>query len=232
MRNLDESPIYYVYEHYRPGWDEPFWVGKGKERRADSMCGRNKWWENIVNKYGYEIRFVAENLTEMNAFWLETMCIRGWGRADLKEGPLVTMTDGGEGLSGAKRPKHSKRMRGKGNPMYGNHRWKGENNPMFGKTHEKSMRENQSKAMKNKRFIRNIRTNAVRIIGNTEILPKGWVFGSAVRFIWKANNNDNIITGKSLRELSTQIGVTLASMFRAYSKGYKTKGYTITRIKL
>ena len=100
MRPLDETSIYYVYEHYKPNCDEPFYVGKGHSRRAHERRKRNLWWNNIVNKHGLEIRFVAKNLSEMEAFWLENMCIKGWGRANLGEGPLVNLTDGGEGGSG------------------------------------------------------------------------------------------------------------------------------------
>ena len=105
MKQLDSRLIYYVYEHYKPGCDEPFWVGKGKDGRAYSKSGRNSWWHHIVNKHGHEIRFVTENLCEMDSLWLENMCIVGWGRANIKQGPLVNLTDGGEGISGSIRSK-------------------------------------------------------------------------------------------------------------------------------
>ncbi len=93
--------IFYVYEHYRIGEDVPFFVGKGHHRRAYTKRGRNVWWKRIVEKSGgFEVRFVQENLSEFEAFWLEVNQIAGWGRADLGEGPLVNLTDGGEGVSG------------------------------------------------------------------------------------------------------------------------------------
>jgi hypothetical protein len=93
--------IFYVYEHYRIGEDIPFFVGKGHHRRAFTKRGRNVWWKRIVEKNGgFEVRFVQENLSEFEAFWLEVNQIAGWGRADLGEGPLVNLTDGGEGVSG------------------------------------------------------------------------------------------------------------------------------------
>lgn len=120
MRLLDERTIYYVYEHYKLGAKEPFWVGKGTGQRAyanGNKTGRNRFWLNVVNKYGYEIRFVAQNLNEVDAFWLENMCIVGWGRLDKKEGPLVNLTDGGEGGAGYIMPdylKEQKRIAGIG----------------------------------------------------------------------------------------------------------------------
>lgn len=135
MKLLDETPIYYVYEHYKPNCDEPFYVGKGADRRAYSLCARNKWWHNIVNKHGFEVRFVAENLSEMDAFWLENMCINGWGRASLKDGPLVNMTDGGDGMSGYKWPAARRKCQsGENSSLFGR---TGNKNYMFGKTGNK-----------------------------------------------------------------------------------------------
>jgi hypothetical protein len=93
---------YYVYAHYKPGETEPFLVGKGFGYRAKSKYGRNKWWKHIVNKYGYEVRIICEQVSEDVALWLETELIKAWGRADQHAGPLVNMTNGGEGSSGRK----------------------------------------------------------------------------------------------------------------------------------
>jgi hypothetical protein len=121
MRKLDKNPIYYVYEHYKPNCDEPFWVGKGKGNRAHVSgkgCGRNKHWHHIANKYGFEVRFVAENLNETESLWLENMCIKGWGRADLGEGPLANATDGADGGAGRIWTKEDRQD--KGDAMRGN----------------------------------------------------------------------------------------------------------------
>lgn len=138
MRLLDETPIYYVYEHYKPNCNEPFWVGKGKKKRAYENHSRNRWWKSIVNKHGFKVRFVAKNLTELDAFWLENVCIIGWGRKNKGEGPLVNLTDGGEGMSGnthtiERKKKASDRMKGIKNPMFGKC---GKENSMFGKKHD------------------------------------------------------------------------------------------------
>jgi hypothetical protein len=91
---------FYVYEHYKPNSSEPFYVGKGRGNRAYQKSGRSTWWHNIVNKHGREVRFVAKRLTELDALWLENICIIGWGRKTAGDGPLVNHTDGGEGMSG------------------------------------------------------------------------------------------------------------------------------------
>ena len=103
MKDTSEDR-YYVYAHYRPN-DEttPFLIGKGSGRRAydKGKKERNKWWHHIVSKNGLPIvKFVCTNLTESEAFWLEENLIAAWGRADLGKGPLVNLTDGGEGMSG------------------------------------------------------------------------------------------------------------------------------------
>ena len=110
----DDMNKFYVYAHYKTGEkDIPFYIGKGFGERAYKKSGkdRNKWWHNIVNKHGREVRLLAENLSENDAFWLETHLIGMFGRADLGNGPLVNLTNGGEGnsgriskLKGSKRP--------------------------------------------------------------------------------------------------------------------------------
>jgi hypothetical protein len=90
---------YYVYGHYKTGEPNiPFYIGKGYGRRAYDK-NHTRHWHNVVNKHGYEIRFLAEGLSETDAFWLEKQLIGMFGRADLGRGPLVNMTDGGEGAS-------------------------------------------------------------------------------------------------------------------------------------
>lgn len=105
MKTHDLSEIYYVYAHYRPNDEIPFNIGKGKARRAWSKDRQNRWWHNIVNKYnGFDVCLLHENLKEYDALRLEAMYINAYGRADQGKGPLVNMTDGGEGMSGYKAP--------------------------------------------------------------------------------------------------------------------------------
>jgi uncharacterized membrane protein YfhO len=93
---------YYVYLHIKETTGEPFYIGKGKGNRA-YQSGKNKrslYWHNIVNKYGYDIIFLELNLTDEEAIRKEIYWINRIGRKDLNEGPLVNLTDGGEGLCG------------------------------------------------------------------------------------------------------------------------------------
>jgi len=109
---------YYIYFHINPLKNEIFYVGKGKDNRAFIKTGRSRYWNNIVKKYGYIIDITDENLTEEEAFEKEVFYINRIGRKSLGLGPLINMTDGGEGCSGLiftdeLRLKKSKSMMGK-----------------------------------------------------------------------------------------------------------------------
>lgn len=94
-----EDRIFYVYCHRRCDDNSIFYVGKGKGDRASSRYSRNRYWHHIANKCGYTIDYVDQNLTEEEAFELESLMIQEIGRHDLGNGRLVNTTDGGEGTS-------------------------------------------------------------------------------------------------------------------------------------
>jgi hypothetical protein len=97
---LDEKEIYYVYGHYYPGTDMPYGIGKGKGYRATDTRRRNLFWLRTIKKYGVDIRMLYENICEVDALLLEILHIGIIGRRDKGKGPLLNMTDGGEGMSG------------------------------------------------------------------------------------------------------------------------------------
>jgi len=87
----------YVYFHINLVSNEVFYVGKGKDKRAWSKTNRNQHWKNVVNKYGYRVDIIHENLSEKRAFEWEKLYISMFNRKN-----LVNLTDGGEGMSGFK----------------------------------------------------------------------------------------------------------------------------------
>ena len=106
-----------VYKHTRMDNGLPFYIGIGKTiARAKSKKNRNKYWHNIVNKCGYNIEILHTNVSWEQSCELEKQYIKQYGRSDLGLGPLVNMTDGGEGtinLSDETREKMSKAQKGK-----------------------------------------------------------------------------------------------------------------------
>jgi hypothetical protein len=99
---------FYVYVLFRPS-GEPFYVGKGCGRRLnahESDARGNDHKARIIRQAkaaGLEIPRVkiAESLTESGAFEIERAFIAALGRDPI--GPLVNLTDGGEGTAGYRR---------------------------------------------------------------------------------------------------------------------------------
>ena len=102
---------YYVYVHYKKSNGEPFYVGKGIKNRDTASVGRNQFWHNVVNKHDYVVERVANNLTEPEALKFEQVLISSLGRRDLDTGPLVNLTDGGEGTSNPSQETRQKRIK-------------------------------------------------------------------------------------------------------------------------
>jgi hypothetical protein len=129
---MDELNIYmyYVYQYLREN-GTPYYIGKGKGKRAYSNC------RTIPKpKDKTKIQVLAKGLLEREAFILEIKLIAHYGRIDLGTGILRNKTDGGEGASGTiwkeeskKSVSHHKKIwhslnntSGENNPNYGN-RW-------------------------------------------------------------------------------------------------------------
>lgn len=100
---------YYVYVIFRPDTGEPCYVGKGKNRRwKQHRKSHNAWLRKIYAKYGdLPITKVREDLTNDDATITEIALIAVIGR-HAHGGPLVNMTDGGEGTPGYVFPEHVK----------------------------------------------------------------------------------------------------------------------------
>ena len=91
---------FYVYVHCRADDGEPFYAGKGSGKRAWAKTGRSDWWKRIVAKHGLVVKIQRSFQDESEAFAseIETIAIlRDLGH------PLVNLTEGGEGASGAVR---------------------------------------------------------------------------------------------------------------------------------
>lgn len=91
---------YYVYIHINLETGIPFYIGKGCGGRVYDKFKRSDYWKRIVNKYGYDIFLLKDKMSEIDAFDEEKYWIKRIGRLDKGDGPLINMTDGGDGISG------------------------------------------------------------------------------------------------------------------------------------
>ena len=89
--------MFCTYAHYTPQ-GRLFYIGKGSEKRAQSLKGRNKYWHRVVQKHGRpDIQILANWKTNEEACDHEMLLIECFKDLGHK---LVNMTAGGEGTYG------------------------------------------------------------------------------------------------------------------------------------
>ena len=87
--------IYYVYQYVRSD-GTPYYIGKGKNRRAWTQNGHSVYLPPDKDR----IQIIRDNLSESEAHEVEKDLIQKYGRKDLGTGILRNLTDGGDGASG------------------------------------------------------------------------------------------------------------------------------------
>lgn len=90
----------YVYRHIRLDKNEPFYIGIGVDniyKRAKDKCRRSDVWKRVVNKHGYKVEIIFDNISYDLAKIKEIEFISIYGRKDLGTGILFNMTSGGDG---------------------------------------------------------------------------------------------------------------------------------------
>jgi len=99
-----------AYIHCRPD-GTPFYVGKGTPERSVRTSYRNPYYKNVVDKHGKKniLKGFIECSSEQIALDLEKGIIKCFKRMGIK---LTNMTEGGEGISGHKHTKETKRIIG------------------------------------------------------------------------------------------------------------------------
>jgi hypothetical protein len=118
-----------VYQHRRNDTGEVFYVGIGKsEKRAYDKIRRYKTWKDFVKNHSYTVEITHRDIIWEEACSIEKYLISFYGRRDLGLGPLVNLTDGGEGIKNLSKESRSKMAVNKGKF--------GELNYFYGKKHE------------------------------------------------------------------------------------------------
>ena len=119
----NEKRDFYVYKHIRLDNNTVFYVGKGKGKRAYKPK-RNSFYYNVRNSCDCKVVIIKNNLTEKEAFNLETEVIEDYvfvfgyginieGYKDFSNKTYLTnCTWGGEGTSGRKHSEEEKRKTG------------------------------------------------------------------------------------------------------------------------
>ena len=93
--SMTSNTIYYVYAYVRED-GSPYYIGKGKDRRAYQPHKRRNGADMLPIDISHII-VLHQNLSESRAFELEKSLILEYGRKDLGTGILRNMTEGGEG---------------------------------------------------------------------------------------------------------------------------------------
>ena len=134
MRHSDSLPcyVYVLLDPRKPGeyrcsyWTfdfEPFYVGKGCGNRIkstvkyDKHIGKSGTFKAKVlakiRREGYDeipCKIIRNDLSDTEAFALERKMICKIGRRNLDQGPLVNLSDGGEGEIGAIRTRKTRKL--------------------------------------------------------------------------------------------------------------------------
>ena len=127
LMNENENREFYVYVHIRLDNNTVFYVGKGKGNRAYDL-DRNDFHNGVCKKYGCRVEIIKDNLTESQAFRLESKMIKyyvltlgygapidGYRDFDHNLPYLTNCTWGGEGTSGMHHSKEVKQKIGEAN---------------------------------------------------------------------------------------------------------------------
>jgi hypothetical protein len=110
----NEKGEWNLYMHFKESDYTPFYVGicknSQKEKRPFEKSRRSELWKRTYRKHGRYVMMIQENISESHAKNMEKWLIHMYGKKINKNGPLVNITDGGEGFSGKHKYESKKKM--------------------------------------------------------------------------------------------------------------------------
>jgi hypothetical protein len=102
-----------VYQHRRIDTGEIFYIGIAEvSSRPYDTKQRSRFWREYTGKHLYQVEILAQDIEWEEACLLERDLISRYGRRDLNQGPLVNMTEGGEGRPGVRSEQEKIKHRG------------------------------------------------------------------------------------------------------------------------
>lgn len=240
---------YYLYQHSKLDTGEVFYIGIGNTidaKRADGFdrayykSTRTKFWMNIVKKHGrkVEILFTSDDFDFIISKEIEL--IAKYGRRDKGLGPLVNLTDGGEGAPGVKKAPLSKesleRMRAKltGRKIPQEVResisraLKGRVSPMKGRKHTKENKEAASRRMFGKKVSEETKKKLSRAKKGKKVCESTYIWRYRAVLQFDLENNfikewENIRdAAKSINGVISEICVVCKAQKKEYLKGHKS----------
>lgn len=96
---MQKKKDYYVYAHLDKETKVPFYIGKGRGKRAFSKK-RDDYWLRFVSEvlnHNYDVVFLAKDIDEITAYEVEGAFIEKYGNIHNGSGTLVNWTPGGLG---------------------------------------------------------------------------------------------------------------------------------------
>lgn len=120
--------MFYVYLHVNPETNIPFYVGKGKNRRAYDINGRSKhhktYLKKLLNQYSIDdiVKIIYYSENEFDVYRKEIDLIEQYGRKSNQTGTLLNLAAGGLGGDTGVGERYRIERIGEGNPNYGKKR--------------------------------------------------------------------------------------------------------------
>ena len=111
-----------VYAHYTLDTNKLFYIGEGSIKRSKSSFNRNRWWRYKVNKHGFIVKILYNNLTKKEAEKIESRLIKNLKKRNcdivnicigpmLKNHWILSIPKELHPMYGKKRPECSERLK-------------------------------------------------------------------------------------------------------------------------